>query len=159
MQAEQSVALSVTRADGTVDRRTMRAVLAVARPDRFALRALGPGGVTLFDLLYRDGKVDVRGGILPKHDAFAAVVASVAGDLATAYALHPTAQRTTQIDRQAATIADPERVVRLSHFVRLDGKALPLSIDVDAPAHHYRVHVTVTQAALEVALDPALFAE
>ncbi len=160
MQAEQLVQLEVTRKDGVVERRSMRAALAVARPDRFRLRALGPGGLTLFDLLDVDGRVAVLGGVLPKSDAFAQVVRSVAADLAAAYLLSPAPpERTTTVDAQGVWVHEAERAVRLSDFHQVDGRAVPTRIEVDAPAHGYHVRVQVSAAALDVPLDPALFTQ
>ena len=59
LRAEHRVTVEVTLDDGKRERRSLRGVVAVQQPDRIRLRALGPGGITLFDLLSVGGRVKV----------------------------------------------------------------------------------------------------
>jgi hypothetical protein len=158
-RAEHRVALDVTRADGTHDKRTLRGAIAVERPDKFRLRALGPGGITLFDLVSVAGRVRVIEAIKdPKASALGAVIQALAGDLQAAYLLEPGA-RTVENSPGAITVRDAERTVRLSKFVAVGGRAVPLRLDVENRALRYAVGVDVSEVELDVPLDPALFAE
>jgi hypothetical protein len=156
MRAEHRVSLDVTKADGSHDLRKLRGALA-AEPGKFRLRALGPGGITLFDLLYLDGRVKVMEAIKdPKASALGAVIASLAGDLSAALLF---GERSTRIEKDALWVADPDREVKLSRFVNLSGHAVPTRIDIENHRLRYRVGVDVSELELDVPLDPALFAE
>jgi hypothetical protein len=163
MRAEHRVALDVTKSDGTHDQRKLRGALAAERPSRFRLRALGPGGITLFDLLYLDGRVKVMEAIKdPKASALGAVIESLAGDLSAALLFEtgsPPRERTTRVENDALLVSDTDRTVRLSKFVQISGHAVPTRIDIDNQKLHYRVAVDVSDLEIDVPLDPALFAE
>jgi hypothetical protein len=161
MRAEHRVALDVTRADGSHDLRKLRGALAAERnlPGlcKFRLRALGPGGITLFDLLYVDGRVKVMEAIKdPKASALGAVIESLAGDLSAALLC---GERATRIEGDALSVSDPDRTVRLSKFIQVSGHSVPTRIDIDNRKLHYRVGVDVSELEIDVPLDPALFAE
>ena len=67
---------------------SLRGVIVVERPGRFRLRALGPGGITLFDLLSVDGRTTVVQSLRdPEGELFSRLLGSIAGDLASAYDL------------------------------------------------------------------------
>jgi hypothetical protein len=156
MRAEHRVSLDVTRADGSHDLRKLRGALA-AETSKFRLRALGPGGITLFDLLYVDGRVKVMEAIKdPKASALGAVITSLAGDLSAALMF---GERATRIENDALWVGDPDREVKLSRFVKISGHAVPTRIDIENHKLHYRVGVDVSELELDVPLDPALFAE
>jgi hypothetical protein len=146
LRAEQRVTVEVGG-----ERRKLRAALAVARPDRFRLRALGPAGITLFDVVYVAGRVRVLEAVRdPRASALGGVIASMAGDLAAAYQLAPAPPgRVVRREGTGLTVEEPERVVR-----EAGGR-----IEVENRARHY--HVTVESAAVELdaPLDPQLFAE
>src|SRR5207302_9294372 len=137
MRAEHRVALDVTRADGTHDQRKLRGALAAEMPGKFRLRALGPGGITLFDLLYVDGRVKVMEAIKdPKASALGAVIESLAGDLSAALLFRK--QATTRVEDGRLVVSEPERKVRLSKFVQISGHAVPSRIDIENFKLHYR---------------------
>ncbi len=161
MRADHRVSLDVTKSDGTHDQRHLRGALAAERPGKFRLRALGPGGIALFDLLVVDGHTKVMEAIRdPKASALGAVIQSLAGDLSAALLLDPAPPgRAFSTANEVVTIKESDRTVRLSRFVELHGRALPMRIEVDNTALHYRVAVEVADLQIDVPLDPALFAE
>jgi len=161
MRAEHRVTVDVTLEDGKHDRRLLRGAIAVERPDRFRLRALGPAGITLFDLLFRHGKVTVLQAIKdPAASALGPIIEALAGDLSAAFTLEPApAGRVVTLDATSAHIDEPERRVRLSAFTAIGGKVVPLRIEVDNRARHYTVSVEAHELALDVPLDPALFSD
>jgi hypothetical protein len=169
MRAEHNVSLDVTKSDGTHDKRRLRGALAAERPGKFRLRALGPAGITLFDLLVVDGRVKVMEAIKdPRASALGQVIASLAGDLSAALLLEPApAGRTVATEDgrvpervpERVIVREPERVVTLSRFVAAGGHAVPTRIEVDNAPLHYHVEVDVGGLSLDEALDPALFAE
>jgi hypothetical protein len=155
LRAEHRVALDVTRGDGTHDRRKLRGALAAERPGRFRLRALGPGGITLFDLLYVDGRVKVIEAIKDTA-SLKTIIESLAGDLSAALLF---GEHQTTVENDVLVVSEPERTVRLSKFVQQKGHALPTRIDIDNLKLHYRVAVDVGELEVDEPLDPALFAE
>jgi hypothetical protein len=163
MRAEHRAALDVTKSDGTHDQRKLRGALAAERPGKFRLRALGPGGITLFDLLYVDGRVKVMEAIKdPKASALGAVIEALAGDLSAALLLdlgQTPGARDVKLEGDVLVVREPERVVRLSKFTQVAGRAIPTRIDIDNAKLHYVVGVDVGELEIDVPLDPALFAE
>jgi hypothetical protein len=159
LSAEHRVIVTVTLDGGKREVRTLRGVIAVERPDRFRLRALGPAGITLFDLLVKGGQPRVISAIRKPGDgaagdALAGVIASLAADLACAYTLEPRPPgRTVQQDGDAVVVAEPGRRVRLSRF------AAGLWRHAEITSGRYAVVVEVDEAEADPALDPALFAE
>jgi hypothetical protein len=143
------------------EHRTLRGAIAVERPDRFRLRALGPGGLTLFDLVWVAGRVHVIEALRdPRSSTLGAVIESMAGDLSAAYQLEPAAAgRTVETTAGAVLVREPARTVRLFAYRAIGGHAVPTRIEVDNRALGYTVGVEVTELELDVALDPALFAE
>jgi hypothetical protein len=159
LRAEHRVALDVTLDGGKHERRTLRGVIAVERPDRFRLRALGPGGITLFDVLSVGGQVKVLESIRdPQSSALGAVVQSMAGDLQAAFQLEPApAARQVSTEGDSVVVREPERTVRLSRFREVNGRSVPTRIDIDDVARHYAVGVDATGIELDTTLDPALW--
>jgi hypothetical protein len=135
LQAQQRVTVDVTLPDGRHDRRTLRAVIAIQRPDRFRLRALGPGGITLFDLVAVAGRVKVLEAIRDSS-SLGEIIQSMTGDLQTAYRLTPRPP-------------DGEREV----------KRAPGRIEIENRARHYHVTVESSDERRDEPLDPALFSE
>jgi hypothetical protein len=161
MRAEHKVQLDVTLESGKHDRRQLRGIIAVERPDRFRLRAMGPAGITLFDLLDVAGEVKVLQSIKdPQASALGAIVQSLAGDLSAAYDLQPPPPgRATTVESDAITVREPDRTVRASKFVDVGGKAVPMHFEIENRAHHYSVAVDASGVELDQTLDPALWKE
>ncbi|HXU70882.1 MAG TPA: glycosyltransferase [Polyangia bacterium] len=146
MRAEHKVTIE---AGG--QKRTIRALIAVERPDRFRLRALGPAGLTLFDVVDVGGNVKVIESIKdPNAGALAKILPSMAGDLQAAFDLQPRpTDRTVAQEGGATVVREPGRVVRET----------PQALDIDNQAGAYKVHVDVASVERDVALDPALWAQ
>jgi hypothetical protein len=151
LRAEHQVAIDVTLASGAHERRTLRGLIAVERPDRFRLRALGPGGITLFELLSVAGRVSVLRALRdPSSPTLSRILESLAGDLGAAYDLEPRpAGRAIEHNGDAMVVREPGRTVRVT----------PEAIEIDNPANQYRVNVRVTSVETDVALDPAMFVQ
>lgn len=159
LKAEHRVTVEVALPDGKKERRELRGVIAVERPDRFRLRALGPGGITLFDLLSVAGRVEVLQAIRdPRSSALGPIISALAGDLQAAFRLAPApAGRSVAIEKGAVVVREPDRTVRLSRFSRVNGQAIATRIEVDNRARRYTVQVEVSQPTVDEPLDPALF--
>ena len=158
LSAEHRVVVSVSLPDGKTDTRTLRGLIAVERPDRFRLRALGPAGISLFDLLVKEGKPTVVSAIRTPADGkagqtLAEITTSLAADLACAYALAPSGQRSVRVDGEDVIVTEPGRSVRLSRF----SGPVPTWHRADIAAGSYRVRVDVTQVEVDPVLDPALW--
>ncbi len=132
-------------------RRTLRGLIAVQRPDRFRLRALGPAGLTLFDVVSVAGQVRIIEAIKdPNASALGRILPSMAGDLQAAYDLLPRPpDRTITRAGGQTVIRESGRTVRET----------PAHLDIDDTAGGYRVHVDVVSVDKDVALDPALWAK
>ncbi len=132
-------------------KRTLRGLIAVARPDRFRLRALGPAGLTLFDIVDVGGDVRVIEAIKdPNASALGKILPSMAGDLSAAYDLQPRPPERTVTRQDGATI------------IRENGRTIretPQAIDIDNRAGAYKVHVDVASVDKDVALDPQMWAQ
>ncbi|MGZ3406110.1 MAG: hypothetical protein ACXVAN_06665 [Polyangia bacterium] len=131
--------------------RTLRGLIAVERPDRFRLRALGPGGITLFDVVSVGGEVRVIESIKdPNASALGKILPSMAGDLQAAYDLTPRpADRTVEHGDDETVVREAGRVVRET----------AARIDIDNATGAYKVHVEVASVDKDVTLDPALWAK
>jgi len=161
MRAEHRVQLDVTLDGGRHDRRQLRGIVAVQRPDRFRLRALGPAGITLFDLLDVGGDVKVLQAIHdPQASALGPVVQALAGDLSAAFDLQPAPpERAVTVENDAVTVREPDRPVRASRFVSIAGQSVPLHLEIENRARHYAVQVDAGNVELDQPLDPALWKE
>ncbi|HEY1586510.1 MAG TPA: hypothetical protein VGH63_12535, partial [Polyangia bacterium] len=144
MRAEHKVTIE---AGG--QKRTLRGLIAVQRPDRFRLRALGPAGITLFDVVDVGGNVRVVESIKdPNAGALAKILPSMAADLSAAYDLEPRpTERKLSHGESCEIIEEPGRRVCET----------PSSIDI--VSGDYKVHVDVASVERDVALDPALWAQ
>jgi len=161
LRAEHRVALDVMIDEGTHEQRTLRGAIAVEQPDRFRLRALGPGGITLFDILVKNGSVTIKEAVRdPKKSALGQIVQALAGDLAAAFQLEPeVAGRKARREGDSLIIEEPERTVRLSRFVRAGGKAVASRIEIENRARKYTVVVDASGFEVDSPLDPALFSD
>ncbi len=146
MRAEHRVSV-----EAAGQKRTLRGLIAVERPDRFRLRALGPAGITLFDIVDVAGNVRVVEAIKdPGSSALGKILPSLAGDLQAAYDLAPRPpERTVERHGSDVIIRENGRTVRET----------PATIDIDNTAGAYKVHVDVASVEKDVALDPALWAQ
>ena len=153
MTSQQRVQVLVHLGDHD-ETRALRGLLAVERPDKFRLRALGPAGLTLFDLLVRRGEAKVISAI--RHSAaLDEVIASLAADLETAYALEPDPGRTIEQAGDAVVVRSGERTVRLSRFAG----SPPTWRKAEIETPRYRVTVSVEDVTVDPTLDPAMFAD
>lgn len=159
MRAEHQVAIDVTLEDGRHEQRRLRGVIAVEQPSRFRLRAFGPGGITLFDVLHVDGKTKVIEAIRdPNRSALGGVIESMAGDLSAAFDLSPgTRKRRTEGD--LVIVEEPGRTVRLSKWKRVGAHAVPTRLDIDNRERRYTVGVDAGGIELDSPLDPGMFQE
>ncbi|HEY3355387.1 MAG TPA: hypothetical protein VGQ83_19210 [Polyangia bacterium] len=145
MRAEHVTTVTARTRDGHTTSRRVRGVVAAARPDRLRLRALGPAGITLFDLVDRDGRCAVLGAA-PGADArpggvLDQVLHALCDDLRAAYRLAPGG-------RARITYGD----------WRPTGRSVePYHIAIDDPAAGFRAEITVVRLTLDEELDPALF--
>lgn len=146
LRAEHEVTLDV----GATHRR-LRGLIAVARPDRFRLRALGPAGLTLFDIVSVGGEVRVLQALKDPNDAqLGRIVESMAGDLSAAFDLEPRPPgRRVERHGDEIVVDEPARHVRET----------AARIDIDNRALGYAVHVRVASVDRDVALDPSLWAQ
>jgi Protein of unknown function (DUF3261) len=150
LKAEQRVTIDAVRADGRHEHRTLRAVIAVERPDKFRLRALGPGGLTLFDLVGRGGRVSVVESLRdPSAPLLHALLESLAGDVAATYGLGEKSARVFSREGDHRVARDGEREVRV----------WPGRVEIDNRARGYHVTIESSSLELDVPLDPELFAD
>lgn len=159
LRAEHRVQLTVELDGGARETRSLRGAIAVERPDRFRLRALGPGGIALFDLLHVRGETQVLQAIRdPKSSVLGEIIPQLAGDLSAAYALEPAPpERRVQVAGDAVVVDEPARRVRLSGFRRVHGVPVPMRIEIANRARRYQVVIEAHDVEVDVALDPALF--
>jgi hypothetical protein len=132
-------------------KRTVRGLIAVEKPDRFRLRALGPAGITLFDVVSVAGDVRVIESIKdPNSSALGKILPSMAADLQAAYDLEPRpAGRVVKHEGDVTVITEPGRTVRET----------PARIDIEDPEMGYKVRVDVGAVETDVTLDPAMWAK
>ncbi len=161
LRAEHRVTVDVALEGGKHEQRKLRGAIAVERPAKFRLRALGPGGIALFDLLFRDGTVKVLQAIKdPASSALGPVIEALAGDLQAAFNLEPVPEaRTVTVEKDHVAIKERDRTVQLWSFTTINGRAIPLRITVDNRARHYQVTVDAADVEVDVPLDPALFTD
>ena len=160
LSAQHRVTVNV-RLEHGADVRTLRGLVAVQRPGSFRLRALGPAGLTLFDLLVRDGQPKVVSAIRRPEQgasgkALDEVIHSLAADLACAYLLTPAPEGRAVTQRgDVVEVREPGRTVELSRFA--GAPATWRHAEIATPKYH--VTVEVDAAEPDAALDPAMFAD
>lgn len=162
-RAVHHVHLEVELDGGRREQRSLTGAIAIRKPDRFRLRALGPAGISLFDLLYVRGRVSVLQSIKDATKGpLGEIAQSLGGDLALAYGLEPVPsdrQVATDSKKIELTIRRRQRQVDLSRFRRVGGATVPTHLEIRNRERRYRVEVEVSDVELDVALDPELFAE
>jgi hypothetical protein len=150
MRAEQSTLVTARTRDGAPAVRRVRGLLAAARPDRLRLTAVGPAGITLFDLVASGGRCAGRaagtsGAARPARTSSGRSVDEVLGalcaDLRAAYRLGPaTGARITYGDwRPVGRSVEPHRLL------------------IEDPGAGFSADVTVVRLTLDDELDGALF--
>jgi hypothetical protein len=145
--------------DGKRDTKKLRGIVAVERPDRLRLRALGPAGITLFDLIVNKGEAKIVSSIRNPNEGsagqtLAEVIRSLAADLACAYTLEPRPpERHVTVENGVAVVEEPGRRVQLSSFAGTP----PIWRHADISAGRYHVVVEVDDAEIDPTLDPSMF--
>ncbi len=160
MSAQHHVIVTVTLANGQHETRSLRGLVGVAQPDKLRLRALGPAGITLFDLLLRAGtKPQILSSIRgpedgPSGQALAEVITSLAADLACAYDLQPRPpERHVSVEGDAVVVEEPGRRVRLSRFT--GRPATWRRAEIKTPK--YLVEVEVNEVVIDPAFEQSIF--
>jgi hypothetical protein len=147
MRSEHSTTVTAQTREGARRTQHIRGLVAASRPDRLRLRALGPGGVTLFDLVARDGRCLVVSSSLasarrPQGRADE-VLGSLCQDLRAVYRLAPQPGAGTRI-----SFAD---------WRAIGSSVEPFRIVIEDSAAGFTADITVERTTLDEALDPALF--
>ncbi|MFO0657156.1 MAG: glycosyltransferase [Polyangia bacterium] len=89
MRAVHRVGIDAAKGDGR-EQVTVRGMIAVERPDRFRLKAIGPGGITLFDLIKVGGDVKVVTSMAGADSSLQQkVLLSIGADLSAMFDLEP----------------------------------------------------------------------
>ena len=89
MRAVHRVSIDAAKGDGR-EQVSVRGMVAVERPDRFRLQAIGPGGITLFDLIKVGGDVKVVQSMAGADSSLQQkVLLSIGADLSAMYDLEP----------------------------------------------------------------------
>lgn len=160
MQAVHRVFIDAAKGDGR-EQVTVRGLISVERPDRFRLRALGPGNITLFDILKVGGDVKVIQGVPGVDSALQGkVLLSIGADLSAAYDLEPalpSRNKTVGFKEGEVRVTETERTIRLQQYKEARGQAIPTHIEIQNTALNYNVTIDVAEADLDVKLDPMLF--
>jgi hypothetical protein len=160
MRAVHRVNIDAAKGDGR-EQISVQGMVAVERPDRFRLQALGPAGVKLFDLIKVGGDIKVVQGV-PGADSSLQqkVLLSIGADLAAMFDLEPrlpSRQKILGLKEGELRIVEFERTIRAQQFKEIQGQSIPTHIQIDNNALNYKVSIDVEQATLDDKLDPALF--
>lgn len=160
MRAEHRVHIDAAKGDGR-EQTDVRGMIAIERPDRFRLRAVGPGGITLFDIVKIGGDIKIVQGVAGADSSLQEkVLLAIGADLAAAYDLEPrlpSRNKTVSEREEELRITEPERTVRLQQFKEVQGQSVPTRMEIRNSALDYNVTVDVESATLDEKLDPALF--
>lgn len=160
MRAVHRVSIDAAKGDGR-EQITVRGMLAVERPDRFRLKAIGPGGITLFDLIKVGGDVKVVTSLAGSDSSLQQkVLLSIGADLSAMYDLepvHPSHKKYVDLKVGELRVVENERTIRCQHFKEVQGRSVPAHVEIDNTALNYRVSIDVEEASLDEKLDPALF--
>ena len=157
MQAEHRVVVDFATADGKREKKALRGAIAIERPGKLRLAALGPGGIRLFDLLVINSQVTILYSFRAMAGStFGAAIQSMAADLGAAYFLAPAASdRTIEKDATSVTIKENGHTVHLSRFVAARGHAVPTRIEAETERYHFVVDVVSIE--IDKTLSPQLF--
>jgi hypothetical protein len=160
LSAEHRVTVEAQDEHGLLHRESLRGLIAVERPDRFRLRALGPAGITLFDLLFRDHVLTVLRSLRDPHgEALSRLFVSITADLAVAFELlpQPAGHVRWRVDGGRLIAEEPDRTITLSDFRGEGAKVAPSRLSIDNRALRYKVEISAHGTLLDEPLDPALF--
>ncbi len=160
MRAEHLVKIDAAKGDGR-EQSTVRGLIAVERPDRFRLRAIGPGGITLFDLVKVGGDIKVLQGVAAGDSSLQQkILLAIGADLSAAYDLEPKLPSRTKdvgLKEGEVRVVEPERTVRLQQYKEVQGQSVPTHIEIRNNAFDYNVTIDVEKADLDEKLDPGMF--
>jgi hypothetical protein len=146
LRSEQKVTIEVGGKS-----RSVRALVAVERPGRVRLVAMGPAGITLFDLYADGGQVHIVRALQDANDPqLGRIVKSMIGDLQAAYDLEPRPpERRVESQAGGAVVTQPGVTVHeTARRIDIDDRTL------DKPV---KVRVDVLSVDRDAALDPALW--
>jgi len=160
MRAKHYVHIDAAKGDGR-EQIDVQGLIAVERPDRFRLKALGPGGIEIFDIIKVGGDVKVVQS-LPGADSSLQqkVLLSIGNDLSAAYDLEPrlpSRVKNVGLKEGELRTVETERTVRAMQFKEVQGQSVPTHIEIDNTALNYRVVIDVAEASLDEKIDPAMF--
>ena len=160
MRAIHRVHIDAAIGDGR-EQNDVRGMLAVERPDRFRLQALGPGDIQLFDIVKVGGEVKVVQSLAGAGSSLQQkVLLSIGNDLSAAYDLEPrlpSRVKNIGLKEGELRIVETERTVRCMQFKEVQGQSVPTHMEIDNTALNYRVVIDVESATLDEKLDPKLF--
>ncbi len=160
MRAVHRVAIDAAKGDGR-EQVTVRGMIAVERPDRFRLKAIGPGGMTLFDLIKVGGDVKVVTSMAGADSSLQQkVLLSIGADLSAMFdlePLHPSHKKYVDLKVGELRVVENERTIRAQQFKEVQGRSVPTHVEIDNTALNYKVSIDVEEASLDEKLDPALF--
>jgi hypothetical protein len=160
MRAVHRVFIDAAIGDGR-EQNNVRGMIAVERPDRFRLQALGPGGVQLFDIVKVGGEARVIQSLAGAGSSLQQkVLLSIAADLSAAYDLEPklpSRVKNIGLKEGELRIVETERTVRCMQFKEVQGQSVPTHMEIDNTALNYKVIIDVESATLDEKLDPSLF--
>jgi len=160
MRAVHRVHIDAAIGDGR-EQNDVRGMLAVERPDRFRLQALGPGDIQLFDIVKVGGEVKVVQSLAGAGSSLQQkVLLSIGNDLSAAYDLEPrlpSRVKNIGLKEGELRIVETERTVRCMQFKEVQGQSVPTHMEIENTALNYRVVIDVESATLDEKLDPKLF--
>ena len=107
MKTVHAVTLVITPNEDREEKRFLRGVLAVRRPDLFRLVVLGPGGIKLMDILYGGGRHKVLhlAPGLGKSSLLPGIVASLCADIRAIYNLTPAPPSDRRVVEETVAVA------------------------------------------------------
>ncbi|MBP8196534.1 MAG: hypothetical protein KAY55_05145, partial [Deltaproteobacteria bacterium] len=126
MRAVHRVSIDAAKGDGR-EQVSVRGMVAVERPDRFRLQAIGPGGITLFDLIKVGGDVKVVQSMAGADSSLQQkVLLSIGADLSAMYDLepvHPSHKKYVDLKVGELRIVENERTIRAQQFKEVQGQS------------------------------------
>lgn len=146
LRAEQKVTITVGGKS-----RTVRALVAVERPDKVRVVGMGPAGITLFDAFAVGGEHHVVRAVRDPNDPnFQRVVDGMLGELQAAYDLEPRPP-SRNIARSDGQIVITQPGLTIRETAR--------AIDIDDGNGPWRVRVETISVEKDVTLDRAMWSQ